>query len=148
MTLNFGIILFIYIVFAYGFSNMVVFGSGPFKIFERLRNVTYRINPHFGQMFQCMMCFPANLGWVMSLVNWFFIPVALTPGNMLLDETDLWYAAMLIDCCFTSGIVWFIHHIEEWFENLAEGHNNGDSGEFYDEEEDVIPTDDITLKNG
>ena len=31
------LILFCYIIFAYGFSNMVVYGSGPFKIFEGLR---------------------------------------------------------------------------------------------------------------
>ena len=148
MELNNTIILFIYVVFAYGLSNMVVFGSGPFKIFERLRNVTYRINPHFGQLFQCMMCFPANLGWVMTLLNWFFIPIAFTPGTMMLSESGLWYVAMIIDCCFTSGAVWFIHHIEEWFENLAEGKNNGDSDDFYEEDDNVIHVDDITLKNG
>ena len=147
MELSFGLILFIYVIFAYGFSNMMVFGSGPFRLFERIRTITYRISPHFGEMFQCMMCFPANLGWVMSLINWFFIPIAFTPGNMMLDETDLWYVAMLIDCCFTSGAVWLIHHIEEWFENLAEGAKNGGSGEVYEEDEDVIPADYITLKN-
>ncbi len=145
------LILFCYIVFAYGFSNMVVYGSGPFKIFEGLRNVTTRISPHFGQMFQCMMCFPANLGWVISLINWFFIPISITPGNMLfseIPETNLWYIAMIFDCCFTSGVVWFIHHIEEWFENLAEGKNSGDSTDFYEEDDSVIDADDITLKNG
>lgn len=146
--ISFGLILFIYIVFAYGFSNMIVFGSGPFKIFEWIRNTTEKMNPHFGQMFQCMMCFPANLGWLISIVNWFFIPIAFTPGNMLLDETDLWYVAMIIDCCFTSGVVWFIHHIEEWFENLAENKNNGDFTGFEGDDENIIDADDITLKNG
>jgi hypothetical protein len=144
-------ILFCYIFFAYGFSNMVVFGSGPFRVFEKLRETTERINPHFGQMFQCMMCFPANLGWIISIVNWFLIPIAITPGNMIFDEipeSNLWYAAMIFDCCFTSGMVWFIHHIEEWFENLAEGRNTGDSTGFDDEDDSVIDADDITLKNG
>lgn len=140
-------ILFCYVFFAYGFSNMVVFGSGPFKIFEKTREITQRIHPHFGQMFQCMMCFPANLGWVISIINWFFIPIALTPGNMFFDETDLWYVAMIFDCCFTSGIVWFIHHIEEWFENLAENKNNDDFTGFDGEDDTTIVADDITLKN-
>ena len=88
---------------------------------------------------------------MISLINWFFIPISITPGNMLfseIPETNLWYIAMIFDCCFTSGVVWFIHHIEEWFENLAEGKNSGDSTDFYEEDDSVIDADDITLKNG
>ena len=143
------LILFCYIIFAYGFSNMVVFGSGPFRVFERIRNGAEMISPHFGQMFQCMMCFPANLGWAVSIINWFLVPISITPGNMLfgeIPETNLWYVAMIFDCCFTSGVVWLIHHMEEWFENLAEGRNTGDSTDFYDEDDSVIDADDITLK--
>lgn len=109
---------------AYGLSNMMVFGSGPFRIFEHIRNITSRISEHFGTMFQCMMCFPANLGWVLSLIDWFLIPqVAFTPFNIFLAGTGLWWLAMLFDCCFTSGAVWFIHHVESFFENLGEGNN-------------------------
>ena len=32
------LIIFIYSIFAYGLANMMVFGSGPFRIFERIRN--------------------------------------------------------------------------------------------------------------
>jgi len=118
------LIILIYCFMAYGLSNMMVFGSGPFRIFEHIRNITSRISEHFGTMFQCMMCFPANLGWVLSLIDWFLIPqVAFTPFNIFLAGTGLWWLAMLFDCCFTSGAVWFIHHVESFFENLGEGNN-------------------------
>ena len=121
MMSNF-LIIVLYSFAAYGLSNMMVFGSGPFKIFEGIRNLSSRISPHLGQMFNCMMCLPANIGWACSLVDWFFIPqIALTPFNILLNGTGLWWLALLCDCAFTSGIVWFIHHIELFFENIAEG---------------------------
>ena len=116
-----GLIIFLYCVAAYGLSNMMVFGSGPFRIFERIRSFAQGISEHFGTLFSCMMCFPANLGLFASLINWFLIPVALTPFNILLAGTSLWWLAALCDCCFTSGIVWFVHHVELFFENLAEG---------------------------
>ena len=114
------LLIFIYCFVAYGLSNMMVFGSGPFRIFERIRNLTSAISEHFGMLFSCMMCFPANFGWVMSLIDWFLIKeVAITPFNIILVGTNLWWLALILDCCFTSGIVWFIHHIETFFENLG-----------------------------
>ena len=116
------LIIFLYCIVAYGFSNMMVFGSGPFKIFEGIRYITSRISEHFGSMFQCMMCFPANLGLVASLCDWFLLKdIAITPFNILLAGTGLWWVALLCDCCFTSGIVWIIHNIESFFESIAEG---------------------------
>lgn len=107
---------------AYGFSNMMVFGSGPFRIFEHIRNIAANISEHFGQMFQCMMCFPANLGILISALDWFlFKTVAITPFNILLAGTGLWWLAIILDCFFTSGIVWFIHHVESFFENMTGG---------------------------
>lgn len=124
------LIIFIYSIFAYGLSNMVVFGSGPFKIFERIRALATSISDHFGLLFSCMMCFPANLGWVFSLIDWFLIKeVAITPFNIFLAGTGLWWLALILDCGFTSGIVWLIHHIESYFENLGgteEVENNDD----------------------
>lgn len=116
------LIVFLYCIMAYGFSNMMVFGSGPFRIFERIRNLTSRISEHFGSLFTCMMCFPANLGWVASVIDWFLIKnVAFTPFNILLAGTGMWWLALILDCFFTSGIVWLIHNIESFFENLGNG---------------------------
>ena len=116
------LIIFMYCIAAYGISNMMVFGSGPFKLFEHIRNITSSISEHFGSMFQCMMCFPANVGWVVSLIDWFFIKkIAITPFNILLAGTNLWWLALICDCCFTSGIVWITHNIESFFESISEG---------------------------
>ena len=92
-------------------------------------------------MFTCMMCFPANVGWICSLINWFFIPVAITPFNIILGaHTGLWWLAALCDCAFTSGVVWFIHHIEEYFESNSD-ESNVETEEV--EHDDVITVDDI-----
>lgn len=115
-------ILFLYCIAAYGFSNMMVFGSGPFRIFEHIRNITDRISEHFGSLFKCMMCFPANLGWVLSLIDWFLIKsIDFTPFNILLAGTGLWWLALILDCFFTSGMVWLMHNVESFFENLGQG---------------------------
>lgn len=115
------LIILCYIIVAYGACNVIVFGSGPFKIFERIRIGANKIHPHFGQLFNCMMCLPANFGWICSLVNWFFIPMAFTPFNIMFDEIEtLWWLAALCDGAFTSGIVWLIHNVETFFENKSQ----------------------------
>ena len=115
-------ILFLYCIASYGFSNMMVFGSGPFRIFEHIRNITDKISEHFGSLFKCMMCFPANLGLVLSVIDWFLIKdIAFTPFNILLAGTGLWWLALILDCFFTSGIVWLMHNFESFFENLGQG---------------------------
>ena len=124
---------------------MVVFGSGPFRIFEHIRNISNLIGEHFGQLFSCFMCFPANFGWVMSLIDWFFLKdIAITPFNIILAGTGYWWLALLLDCCFTSGVVWLIHHIEEFFENIAD---KAATTEFVEERDpDNVEVDDITRK--
>lgn len=118
------LIVFLYIFAVYGFSNMVVFSSGPFRIFEKIREWSSNLSEHFGSLFSCMICLPANVGWVASLIDWFFIPnLALTPFNILLVGTNLWWVALIADCCLTSGIVWFIHNIESFFESIANGNS-------------------------
>lgn len=112
-----GLIILLYCIMAYGACNVIVFGSGPFKIFERIRYWSDYIDEHFGQLFSCMMCLPTNFGIICSLVNWFLIPVAFTPFNLVFAGTSLWWLAMLCDGAFTSGIVWFIHTVQEYIEN-------------------------------
>ena len=120
-----GLIVLCYSLMAYGACNVIVYGSGPFKIFERIREWAANINEHFGLLFQCMMCMPTNFGLICSLVNWFFIPVAFTPFNILFaGNPGLWWLAMLCDAAFTSGVVWIIHHVEEWFEKMVPSDDN------------------------
>ena len=52
---------------------MMAFGSGPFKLFEKIREWSEYISEHFSTLFKCMMCLPANLGWICSIINWFLI---------------------------------------------------------------------------
>lgn len=138
--MNNGLIIALYILSAYGLSNMVVFGSGPFRIFERIREITSNISEHFGTLFSCMMCFPANVGIVVSLLDWFLLPsIALTPFNIVLLGTNLWWVAIIADCCLTSGAVWLIHNIESFFESIA----NGTS----ETQEDINDNDIINLRD-
>lgn len=124
------LIVFLYCIAVYGFSNMMVFGSGPFRIFEHIRNITSKISEHFGSMFTCMMCFPANLGWVFSLIDWFLVKnIAFTPFNLLLIGTNLWWLALILDCFFTSGVVWLIHNVESFFENIVGGSGDSDNND-------------------
>ena len=130
MTMSNWLIVFLYCIAVYGFSNMMVFGSGPFRIFEHIRNITSKISEHFGSMFTCMMCFPANLGWVFSLIDWFLVKnIAFTPFNLLLIGTNLWWLALILDCFFTSGVVWLIHNVESFFENIVGGSGDSDNND-------------------
>ena len=135
-----GLIIFIYSIAIYGFSNMMAFGSGPFKIFEKIREWSEYISEHFSTLFKCMMCLPANLGWICSIINWFLIPeVAITPFNIILFGTNLWWVALIGDCCFATGIVWLIHNVESFFESIA-------TGTASNQEEDEEDNDIINLK--
>ena len=123
--MNIGLIIFIYCIAAYGLSNMMVFSSGPFKIFEKIREWSSYISEHFSTLFNCMICLPANIGWIMSLIDWFLLPtIGITPFNILLQGTNLWWVALFCDCCFTSGIVWIIHNVESFFESISNGNSN------------------------
>ena len=130
------LLIFIYLIAAYGLSNMVVFGSGPFRIFEHLRYLSSSISEHFGKLFSCMMCFPANVGLFFSLIDWFLIKdVAILPFNIFLAGTGLWWLAAILDCCFTSGGVWLIHNVESFFEAIAEGNEKPEQEEIINVDE-------------
>lgn len=123
--MNIGLIIFIYCIAVYGLSNMMVFSSGPFKIFEKIREWSSYISEHFSTLFNCMICLPANIGWIISLIDWFLLPtIGVTPFNILLHGTNLWWVALICDCCFTSGIVWIIHNVESFFESISNGNSN------------------------
>ena len=64
-----------------------------------------------------MMCLPANFGWICSLVNWFLVPVAFTPFNIIFTGySTLWPLAILCDGAFTTGVVYLIYIVNEYFE--------------------------------
>lgn len=107
--------ILLFILIAYGFSNIVVYGS----IFERLREFFKRINPSFlGDLFSCMMCFPTWVGFLLSII--FFSPT-LSIG---LGEINIFnqciipaeYGSIFFDGILASATTWFIHTTQEMME--------------------------------
>jgi hypothetical protein len=94
---------------AYGITNIAVFGS----IFEKWRNFWVKTNPSFfGKLFSCPMCLSFYVGGVLSLVfnnNGWSTPF-FDYGITSLPLT------VFLDSCFTSGCVWLVHNLEEFFE--------------------------------
>ena len=108
--------LILYFIFAYGLSNVLVYGYGPFGIVEWFRNFCSKYIPTIGAMLECMMCTSTNIGIVMSLVNLFLIKdVEFTPANCVFNDLP-WYMILLFDMFATSGAVWLIHTLQEHFE--------------------------------
>ena len=111
------ILIFTYVIFAYGISNLLVYGTGPFNILSKNREFCDKHIKVVGDMLKCMMCTSANIGWIMSLANMFLLPdVKITPYYMIIGDTSLWYIIMFLDLSFTSGIVWLLHTFQEMCE--------------------------------
>ena len=92
----------IWIIAAYGMSNILVYGS----IFENLRDKIIIKSDFFGDLIQCMMCTSTWVGFFFSLV--FFSPTA---ELVLIPYTNVFFDGML-----ASGGVWALNAIIEWFE--------------------------------
>lgn len=63
-----------------------------------------------------MLCMPTNIGWVFSIVNWFFLPIAISPFNMILAGTNLWWLAAIMDGCLTGGVCHFLWNIDDFID--------------------------------
>ena len=107
------LIVFCYILFAYGLANMVCFAEGPFNMFEWWREVANNISEGFGKLFTCMMCFSTWVGLVVSIVDLLIPAAVFTPFNIVLAGAGLWWLIPILDAGFTSGVVWLIHNFEE-----------------------------------
>ena len=99
----------IFILTAYGITNIIVFGS----IFESWRNFWSKNNPKFfGKLFTCPLCLSTWIGGILSILFTCF-------GNQTpFTEYGITILPLIIflDACFTSGCVWLIHTIQEFFE--------------------------------
>ena len=105
--------IFIWVLMAYGMSNILVYGS----IFQGLRNglenlgnsnwVFSGVGKFFSDLLSCMMC-------TSTWVGFFFGVVLYSPTNVHLgcDNHVSWF----FDGLFASGCVWAINSIIEWFE--------------------------------
>lgn len=111
--------LLIFILVAYGASNIMVFGT----IFNKFRNfmtVNSDKPNFFGKLFGCMMCLPFWWGIILSLS--LFSPTLTTGLVENLNFFNLFtinkeVLTTFFDGCLTSGSVWFIHNLQEYFES-------------------------------
>jgi len=94
--------LIIWILAAYGMSQILVFGS----IFDNIRNWITRHSKFFGDLLGCMMCTSTWVGFFFSLV--FFSP---TETLVVIPYSNVFFDGML-----ASGGVWSLNAIIEWFE--------------------------------
>ena len=103
--------ILIYIILAYGVTDLLVSGTGPYNVLGLLRFVLGKINKEFTKMLDCMKCTGTNVGIILSIIDILFKSFKLTPFNILLPE-DVWYLIIPLDAAFTAGIVWLIHNAE------------------------------------
>lgn len=101
-------------ILSYGLMNIMVFG----KIFENFRAAIKEmgekeiilISPLFQfihGMITCPMCFSTWGGFILSVILW-------SPANQIfsIDSSYAWF----FDGIYSSGVVWIINSIIEWFE--------------------------------
>jgi hypothetical protein len=94
---------------SYGITNIVIFGS----IFQQWRDFWVKVNPNFfGKLFTCPLCFSTWVGFGLSfLFNYLGYSTPFTEYGIIFLPLSVF-----LDGCFTSGCVWIIHTIQEWFE--------------------------------
>lgn len=106
--------LITWFIMSYGLMNIMVFGS----IFEGLRDFFNRWRKNNNAPFQfigefisgilgCPMCFSFHGGWVLSLL-------VFSPSHEIFYTPNLY--SWFFDGILSSGAVWAINSIIEWFE--------------------------------
>jgi len=97
--------LLVFLLIAYGASNMMVFSS----IFDKWRKFWTKVSPNFfGELFTCMICLPFWWGVILTFI-------AFSPAGIILGVTNI-YLATFLNGCIGSGGVWLIHTIQEKLE--------------------------------
>lgn len=106
-----------YILFSYGITTMLIYFNGPFDIIEYFRKTMYAIHPKLGELFQCPFCLSTWIGGLFSIINYLWIPIKITPFNMILAGSGLWWLIIPMDSFLTCGTVWLLHVLDEYLEN-------------------------------
>jgi hypothetical protein len=94
--------LLIWILAAYGMSQILVYGS----IFNTPREWISRQSKFLGELLECMMCTSTWVGFFFSLV--FYSPTA---SLVIYPYTNIFFDGIL-----ASGSVWALNAVVEWFE--------------------------------
>ena len=111
------LIIFAYTFFVYGIRVLFTQSYGLANISFRLSLWAEKVGDNFGMLFKCMTCFPTNVGWVFSLFDWFLVPgVAISPFNMILGGTGLWWLAMILDACYCAGTCHLLWNIDDFID--------------------------------
>lgn len=106
-----------YILFSYGITTMLIYFNGPFDIIEYFRKTMNAIHPKLGELFQCPFCLSTWIGGLFSIINYLWIPIKITPFNMILVGSGLWWLIIPMDSFLTCGTVWLLHVLDEYLEN-------------------------------
>ena len=106
-----------YILFSYGITTMLIYFNGPFDIIEYFRKTMNAIHPKLGELFQCPFCLSTWIGGLFSIINYLWIPIKITPFNMILAGSGLWWLLIPMDSFLTCGTVWLLHVLDEYLEN-------------------------------
>jgi hypothetical protein len=100
--------LFIFAFLNYGLCNIIVHSH----IFEKPRKLLLSLSPNvLGKLITCMMCFSVYSGFLFSFLIWNPLTI-LTSSEGLISNLLLSLASGLL----SSGLVWFIHTLQEYFE--------------------------------
>lgn len=103
--------LLIYSITCYGITNIMVFSH----MFKKWRNFWDRVNPNFfGKLFNCPMCLGLWVGIILTLILILFGGTSLSP--FISGGIKNNYISIFLDGCFSSGIVWLLHTLQEKWE--------------------------------
>jgi hypothetical protein len=113
------IVIFVFSIIAYAISNHFVYAHGPMHLYDNIRDIANKIHSNLGELFSCMICFPTWVGMILSACNSWLLPeLCLTPCMILMNTLAPWWAIMILDGFFASGIVWLIHTLQECLERV------------------------------
>ena len=117
---------FAYVFFAYGLTEIMIYGRGPFGVCEKIRQWASGVSDGLGQLFGCPMCFSTWVGTVSSFIDVVLLKnAAFTPFSIVFASCGGFWIGLLtivLDMFFTSGIVWFLTRMEEWMEKPQEAY--------------------------
>ena len=98
-----GLKILTWVVMSYGLTNIVVFGS----IFGKMRDWLGRKSVFLGDLVSCPMCFSTWGGFALSVL-------VFSPTEMVFEIPKIY--SWFFDGILSSGSVWAINSIIEWFE--------------------------------
>lgn len=116
--------LFVYVFVAFAITEQFVFFNGPFGIYDKIRSIADDISPSLTELFSCMACLSTWIGIILSFINYMFIPIPITPFNIILNTTDMWWLILPLDAAFTCGTTWLLYRLEEMMDRIGITQNN------------------------